>query len=121
MIDQLLNQERAWSFRFEEYQQSCVTRRIAEQKQQSLQITGMSGLRDHLSLVAGSRHSLQLSIPNPASRSVNPSQWLHPVMWCSSAINTPAGWICECPFTVDCGCESQCVLRPECSTDPAPN
>ena len=121
MIDLLLNQERASLLRFKEYQRSCVTRHIVEQKQWSLQITGMSGLRDHLSLVAGSRHSLQLSIPNPVSRSVNPSQWLHPV-WCFSAINT-LSWIRECPFTVGCGCkcDSQCVHRPECWTYPAPN
>ena len=114
MIDRLLKPERVSLWRFKEYQRFCVTRHIVKQKLWSLQITGMSGRREHLSHWA--RHSLQLS----SEAGISVSCESIPMVRCS-AINTP-GWIRECPFTVGCGCEcgSQCVHWPQCPANPAP-
>ena len=84
MIDLLLNQERAVLLRFKEYQRSCVTRHIVEQKQWSLQITGMSGLRDHLSLVAGPD-----IVYSYLSQTRYLALWIHPngsTSWCGVVV-----------------------------------
>ena len=111
-----MNEARSSLLRSKQYRRFCVTRPIVEQKQWILQIAGVSVARRNT--YHWSRPRLQLSVPTPG------------IQLCESvpsgggrgAINTP-GWICECVhsrFTVVCECDSQCVRRPQCWSDPEP-